>query len=390
MNNSSCQKELDYNEILKYYDMEVDVGPNNKECTLNYVQKNKIDTIKRTVALINRSIDFIRSNWKDASPLEIYIGFRMSTCDAEEMILNLSDPTFRKKLNKEYNAKMLEYDPSYKANSDSDESLRHDSQEEEEESYSEDDDDSDSDFIAPKSIANRNKNKRENVEDDVIERFPKEADMDAWGSWSTIRRTSYLSKENKNQFFYRNVAPGEVRKNGPWDEEEKKLFLKRVDEMKEKYGEIYQWGIFSQAIPGRVGYQCANYYRKLIDNGEIIDDNFKLKSLENRFKIKQKISSDDNNTSSKKDFYIKKKLSKYDRLALENPLKGQIDLITEEEIRVPAMSPSGYILDYNTWKAILNSKLEDPFTREHLEKEQLVILTTKNIKLYYRLLKNIL
>ena len=46
--------------------------------------------------------------------------------------------------------------------------------------------------------------------------------------------------------------------------------------MKEKYGEIYQWGIFSQAIPGRVGYQCANYYRKLIDNGEIIDDNFNL------------------------------------------------------------------------------------------------------------------
>lgn len=30
-----------------------------------------------------------------------------------------------------------------------------------------------------------------------------------------------------------------------------------------------QWGIFSQTIPGRVGYQCSNYYRKLVKNGKL-------------------------------------------------------------------------------------------------------------------------
>ena len=29
-------------------------------------------------------------------------------------------------------------------------------------------------------------------------------------------------------------------------------------------------------IPGRVGYQCSNYYRQLIKEGEIRDENYRL------------------------------------------------------------------------------------------------------------------
>lgn len=36
------------------------------------------------------------------------------------------------------------------------------------------------------------------------------------------------------------------------------------------------WGLFSTAIPGRVGYQCANFYRQLIEAGEIQDDRYKI------------------------------------------------------------------------------------------------------------------
>lgn len=38
---------------------------------------------------------------------------------------------------------------------------------------------------------------------------------------------------------------------------EKKLFFDRMKEV----GVNGQWGIFSMAIPGRVGYQCSNFYR---------------------------------------------------------------------------------------------------------------------------------
>lgn len=49
-----------------------------------------------------------------------------------------------------------------------------------------------------------------------------------------------------------------------------KLFYKRMAEV----GVNGQWGVFAMAIPGRVGYQCSNFYRQLIESGEIKDDNY--------------------------------------------------------------------------------------------------------------------
>ena len=43
------------------------------------------------------------------------------------------------------------------------------------------------------------------------------------------------------------------------------LFLKRYKEV----GVNGQWGLFSSTIPGRVGYQCLAYFRKLVQSGEI-------------------------------------------------------------------------------------------------------------------------
>jgi hypothetical protein len=36
------------------------------------------------------------------------------------------------------------------------------------------------------------------------------------------------------------------------------------------------WGLFSMALPSRVGYQCANHYRKLLKEGKLSDNSFKL------------------------------------------------------------------------------------------------------------------
>ncbi|KAI9202223.1 uncharacterized protein BJ171DRAFT_515227 [Polychytrium aggregatum] len=89
--------------------------------------------------------------------------------------------------------------------------------------------------------------------------------------WSDARIRAYkMIKIKPNSYYYRFNAPGEKQNNGVWETEERELFMRRLGEM----GADGQWGIFSMAIPGRVGYQCANYYRHLIKTGEIVDDNY--------------------------------------------------------------------------------------------------------------------
>ena len=52
---------------------------------------------------------------------------------------------------------------------------------------------------------------------------------------------------------------------------------------------MYQWGSFSKNIPGRVGYQCSNYYRSLIKNGEVEDSNYMVDEKgQMRFNFKNK------------------------------------------------------------------------------------------------------
>lgn len=58
---------------------------------------------------------------------------------------------------------------------------------------------------------------------------------------------------------------------GEWDDASIGLFMDLIKE-----GVNYRWGEFSMQIPGRVGYQCSNYYRKLIQEGVITDPNYSL------------------------------------------------------------------------------------------------------------------
>lgn len=81
-----------------------------------------------------------------------------------------------------------------------------------------------------------------------------------------------LRDENPNAYYYRFNDPGETQRNGKWTEAEKKAFYQRMNEV----GVNGQWGIFSKAIYGRVGYQCANFYRQLIECGEISDNRYAI------------------------------------------------------------------------------------------------------------------
>ena len=64
-----------------------------------------------------------------------------------------------------------------------------------------------------------------------------------------------------------------------------KLFFKRKKEM----GVDGEWGIFSMAIPGRVGYQCCNFYRRMIEAGEVVDPAY---VLDENGKAKKVLSND--------------------------------------------------------------------------------------------------
>src|SRR4051812_19926888 len=77
--------------------------------------------------------------------------------------------------------------------------------------------------------------------------------------WSQARIRAYeMIDKNPNSYYYRFNAPGEVQRKGQWEDDEKKLFFDRLSELGGANG---QWGIFAMKIPGRVGYQCSNFYR---------------------------------------------------------------------------------------------------------------------------------
>ena len=103
--------------------------------------------------------------------------------------------------------------------------------------------------------------------------------------WSEARIKAWNNRErNENQYYYRFNAPGERQGEGKWSEQEHEFFMATMEsvkkgELKDAAGNavpMYQWGSFSKSIPGRVGYQCSNYYRSLITQNKLEDENYQL------------------------------------------------------------------------------------------------------------------
>ncbi|KAI9019554.1 hypothetical protein CLU79DRAFT_704668 [Phycomyces nitens] len=92
--------------------------------------------------------------------------------------------------------------------------------------------------------------------------------------WQTPRIKAWEARRSSPEgFYFRFVAPGEGQHNGKWSREEHKRFMARYEEWSANGFKMGQsWGLFSIAIPHRVGYQCMNYYRKLVKDGVLKDD----------------------------------------------------------------------------------------------------------------------
>ena len=227
------------------------------------------------------------------------------------------------------------------------------------------------------------------------------------------------------------------------EQKEKKLFLERLKEV----GANGQWGIFSQAIPGRVGYQCSNFYRLLIERGELTDPNYVLDAkgkacyVKGRGRARHLVEGNDNAStkkgkkSNKKTARRKRKNSDNDASDVNddddadsdvkvkkrgkqdgmnnnaydigmliiseeqteeekqkalNPLPNMIDPITLEPVVRPAISPQGVVMGYDTWLQCLRQEPRNrcPITKATVHKRELVLLTWDNIEQYRALIKS--
>ncbi len=81
---------------------------------------------------------------------------------------------------------------------------------------------------------------------------------------------------HRRRRHHHHIATTYRQATGAWTPAEHARFLARLAELGGGTEVDLQWGVFSMAIPGRVGYQCSNYYRKLVERGEIRDPNYVL------------------------------------------------------------------------------------------------------------------
>lgn len=388
----------------------------------NYVYKHNTFMMEHKVKRVNKFIDTIRQYWSDALPTEMIVAFDESNGDIDELTMNLLKPEFKESVRKILKQKL---EHKLKPITQPETTIPEEADDDEGE-----DEGDDGDYIQPVQVevsrAPTHRHTKSNpVPHGVIPPCPAGVNPTDWVNWSDARRSSYLrGQEYPNAYYYRHLPPGEKQKNGGWTAAEKANFMNRVREFRGNQTFMSgDWGLFSKTIPGRVGYQCANFYRKLVEAGEIFDSNYE-KGEDGRIHHKSRIhdgkivvktkgkvqrqhvakppkiippnkirsihfifrsdpvqpipTSTTYETTSASDEH----LSRYEAWAAQNPLKDAIDQITQEPIRVPAISPDGYVLDYNTWLNVLKSNKENPFTRVPVTKRQLVILTDDNFEEY--------
>ena len=433
--------------------------------TYDYVMKHNLFIMEHKVKRVNKYMNEIKSLWEDAKPMEMIVAFDESNGDIDILTENLQQNGFKQRV-KSIVSKKLRHEYS---ETDSTGYRRQNGRNYDQ--MNEDDDGNDDDYIddsfsraddyerAPQRKHTRAPSTHFSG---VIPPCPSNINEEEWNSWSDARRNSYLKgMEYPNSYFYRHLPPGEVQKNGSWSPSEKEAFMKRLKEFRGNSTTMNgDWGLFSRTIPGRVGYQCANFYRKLVESGEVYDSNY-VKGEEGKIHHKSRIhngkiivrshrteSSENigdveapppkpkkikknkiiepnkirslhlvlgkkreeeqptrvirhfipivpvvmeeqhtNEQSNSEERQVSRSnsmghLSRYESWALQNPLPDMLDSITGEKIRVPAISPDGYVLDYNTWLESLKTNKENPFTRAHLNKRQLVVLTKDNIDEY--------
>eukprot|EP01083_Nonionella_stella_P197445 725920_1 len=131
---------------------------------------------------------------------------------------------------------------------------------------------------------------------------------------SSVQKSAYENRvKNPNGFYYRFNDSGEKQKNGGWSNSEHKSFMKRVLE----FGVNIEWGFFSQVVAGRVGYQCSNYWRKLMDDGYVKDENYVMEKGKNGKMKRRQLKKKEIQTNHTDEYFDK--FRRYQFTVLQDP-----------------------------------------------------------------------
>ena len=401
-----------------------------------FIKQNEMFQVEHKLKRINSGIQVIKEHWPKAKATEIFVAFDMSNCCVDDLIENMETPGFREQVKDELKRRLTlgSSTPQPRATISSDTSSTDGSDdltviEEPEESSEPEvrvrrrrkkpkkdlDEDGSMNLMTHTCSSTLRKRWSKNcpIDPSKIPPAPPEIKWSEWITWSSIRRQAYLNREkDMNAYLYRFPPPGVQQKNGPWEEKEKSAFLKKLQEVRGDSDTMTEkWGIFSQAIPGRVGYQCSNFYRQLIEAGEVYDSCYvrdetgrlRHTSYLRGRKSKTGKGAVRRRTASKQDCNVQltvstepsvaplkdnekketKVLSRYEQWALQNPRPDWKDSLTGDPMKVPTLAPDGYVLDYQTWSMTMNgSECVNPFTREKYHKRDMVVLTMANYEEY--------
>ena len=221
--------------------------------------------------------------------------------------------------------------------------------------------------------------------------------------WSDARIKAFLGiKKNPYAFYYRFNAPGEKQDTGTWNKTSHEIFMKLIST-----GVDYNWGKFSMQVPGRVGYQCSNYYRKLVLNKTISDENYQIDEKGKLRFIRPKRMKSRHHTRKKRrgDTIYAREVDSSDEEAsitqegsvfgFATSSKTSIlpDIkcpMTLEPLTEPALSPYGHVMNYDTWVRVLGKPPKNtcPFTKQKVTRRDLVKLTVANLDEYRGKIKN--
>ncbi|CAI2173069.1 2238_t:CDS:2 [Funneliformis geosporum] len=212
--------------------------------------------------------------------------------------------------------------------------------------------------------------------------------------------TNMVRESDINEYYYRFVGDGEsFCADREWKDEERQLLLTEIrrycDNMAvgdNKEGiNTFPFGLVARNIPNRTGFQCQYEYNQLVTSGHITEfDECPVQSLRvNYDKLVKSLASNGQMKRARKfsgqsqvDSWVKKPVNGPNPW---NPLPNMKDSITLEPMNEPAISPDGYVCDYQTWTKILRSpesKDTCPFTKKPLSRRQLIKLTFDNIAEY--------
>ena len=204
-------------------------------------------------------------------------------------------------------------------------------------------------------------------------------DAEDMAFWSEAKRNAWAAIDtNPNAYYYRHVAPGQKKQTGAWSEKEKQMFFEAMKVHPPSQG---KWGLFAQHIPGRVGYQCRNFYHHLLDTGEITALPGELEQIRHRKKKNEPEKAQTKKKQQKKVLLEDEEASEEEEIAIErrSPRKFEINSLTFFSSKLRRMMSKGIDVFSDDESMPLPS---ENVSQEEEEKTEEVIANTEeeNIK----------